>query len=120
MGEPTEPIELVCTRTCGTCRKAVALLDEKAIPYRYREYTREPLTEGEIREILRLLGIPARDLLRTRDAAYAGLTGEETDDELIRAMAGHPTLVQRPIGRLPGRAVLGRPPERLLELVDVQ
>src|SRR5215213_5604912 len=40
-------------------RKAVALLDEKAIPYRYREYTREPLTEGEIREILRLLGSPA-------------------------------------------------------------
>lgn len=96
------------------------MLDEKAIPYRYREYTREPLTEGEIREILRLLGIPARDLLRTRDPAYAelGLAGEEADDELIRAMTGHPTLVQRPIGRLPGRAVLGRPPERLLELVE--
>lgn len=94
------------------------MLDEKAIPYRYREYTREPLSEDELREILRLLGIPARDLLRTRDAAYAelGLTGEEPEDELVRAMARHPTLVQRPIGRLPGRAVLGRPPERLLEL----
>ena len=96
------------------------MLDEKAIPYRYREYTREPLTEGEIREILRLLGIPARDLLRTRDPAYAelGLTGETPDAELIRAMATHPTLVQRPIGRLPGRAVLGRPAERLLDLVE--
>jgi len=96
------------------------LLDEKAIPYRYREYTREPLTEGEIRGILRLLGIPARDLLRTRDPAYAelGLAGETSDDELIRAMAHNPTLVQRPIGRLPGKAVLGRPPERLLELIE--
>jgi len=95
------------------------LLDEQAIPYRYREYTREPLTESEIREVLRLLGIAARDLLRTRDPAYAelGLACEVPDDELIRAMARHPTLVQRPIGRLPGRAVLGRPPERLLELV---
>lgn len=95
------------------------MLDEKAIPYRYREYTREPLTEGEIREILRLLGIPARDLLRKQDSAYAalGLAGDKSDDELIHAMAGHPTLVQRPIGRLPGRAVLGRPAERLLELV---
>lgn len=94
------------------------MLDEKAIPYRYREYTREPLSEDELREILRLLGIPARDLLRTRDAAYAelGLTGEEPEDELVRAMARHPTLVQRPIGRHPGKAVLGRPPERLLEL----
>jgi len=67
------------------------LLDEKGIPYRYREYTREPLTEGEIREILRLLGIPARDLLRTKDAAYAelGLAGEEREDALVRAMAQH-------------------------------
>jgi arsenate reductase len=96
------------------------LLDEKAIPYRYREYIREPLSEDELREILRLLGIPARDLLRTRDAAYAelGLTGGEPEDELIRAMARHPTLVQRPIGRLPGKAVLGRPPERLLDLAE--
>ena len=96
------------------------MLDEKAIPYRYREYTREPLTESEIRGILRLLGISARDLLRTRDPAYAelGLADDQPDDELIRAMARHPTLVQRPIGRLPGKAVLGRPPERLLELVE--
>jgi arsenate reductase len=95
------------------------LLDEKAIPYRYREYTREPLTEEEIREILRLLGIPARDLLRTKDPAYAELgLADQPDAELIRAMARHPTLVQRPIGRLPGKAVLGRPAERLLELVE--
>lgn len=96
------------------------MLDEKAIPYRYREYTREPLTEEEIREVLRLLGIPARGLLRTQDSAYTelGLSGDKPDDELIRAMAKHPTLVQRPIGRLPGRVVLGRPAERLLELVE--
>lgn len=94
------------------------MLDERAIPYRYREYTREPLTEREIREILGFLKIPARDLLRTRDAAYTrlGLTGDEPEEELIRAMAENPTLVQRPIGRRPGTAVLGRPPERLLEL----
>ena len=96
------------------------MLDEKGIPYRYREYTREPLTENEIRKILRLLGISARGLLRTKDSAYGdlGLAGEKPDDELIRAMAHHPTLIQRPIGRLPGKAVLGRPPERLLELVE--
>jgi arsenate reductase-like glutaredoxin family protein len=62
------------------------LLDEKSVSYRYREYTKEPLQQSEIREIL-------------------------------RALAEHPTLIQRPIGRLAGRAVLGRPPERLLELV---
>jgi arsenate reductase (glutaredoxin) len=95
------------------------LLDEKAVPYRYREYTREPLTEEEIRGVLCLLGIPARDLLRAKDPAYRELgLADKPDDELIHAMARHPTLVQRPIGRLPGKAVLGRPPERLLELVE--
>jgi arsenate reductase (glutaredoxin) len=117
--QPSEPIELICTRTCTTCRKAVALLDEKAIPYRYREYTREPLIEDEIREILGLLGIPARDLLRTKDSAYRELgLADQPDDELIRAMARHPTLIQRPIGWLPRKAVLGRPPERLLDLAE--
>lgn len=96
------------------------MLDEKAIHYRYREYTREPLQPSEIREILRALNIPARDLLRPKDAARTelGLTGDEPEDVLVRAMAEHPTLIQRPIGRLSGRAVLGRPPERLLELVE--
>lgn len=94
------------------------MLDEKNIPYRYREYTREPLSEPEIRDVLRELGVAARDLLRPRDSAYTtlGFTGQEPEDELIRAMAAHPTLMQRPIGRISGRSVLGRPAERLLEL----
>lgn len=67
-----------------------------------------------------MLGVGPRDVLRTRDKAYRelGLSGEETDDELIRLMAEHPTLLQRPIGLLKSRAVLGRPPEALLKLAD--
>jgi arsenate reductase len=90
------------------------LLNEKGIEYRYREYTREPLSETEIRDVLRKLGLHPRDVLRKNDL---GLTGEEPDDELIAAMARHPTLLQRPIGVVGERAVVGRPPERLLELV---
>jgi arsenate reductase len=94
------------------------LLDEKGIPYRYREYTREPLSESEIRDVLRRLGLAARDVLRRNDAANRelGLTGQEPEAELVAAMARHPTLLQRPIGLAGGKAVLGRPPERLLEL----
>lgn len=90
------------------------MLNEKGIEYRYREYTREPLSETEIRDVLRKLGLRARDVLRKNDL---GFTGEEPDDKLIAAMAGHPTLLQRPIGVAGDRAVVGRPPERLLELV---
>jgi arsenate reductase (glutaredoxin) len=95
------------------------LLDEKGIPYRYRDYVKDPLSEAEIRDILKLLGLRPRDMLRTKDPAFKelGLAGDETDDRLIAAMAKHPTLLQRPIGVEGKRAVVGRPPERLLELV---
>jgi arsenate reductase (glutaredoxin) len=93
------------------------LLDQAGVPYTYREYTREPLGEDELREVLGMLGSSPRDVLRAADAKKAGLTGGETDDELIRLMAGNPRLLQRPIGVLGGRAVLGRPPEQLLALL---
>jgi arsenate reductase len=92
------------------------LLDEKGIPYHYRDYVKNPLNEGEIREVLRKLGVPARDVLRTRNPM--GLKGDEPEEELIAAMARHPNLLQRPIGILGERAVVGRPAERLLDLVD--
>ncbi|UCF37164.1 MAG: hypothetical protein JSU96_20645 [Acidobacteriota bacterium] len=65
------------------------------------------------------LGVAAREILRTRDKAMKELTltGEEPDSVLIDHMAQHPTLMQRPIGVLGDRAVLGRPVERLLELI---
>jgi arsenate reductase len=94
------------------------LLDEKGIAYRYREYTRERLSEEEIRDVLRRLGMRARDLLRKNDAAYKelGLTGGEPEADLVAAMARHPTLLQRPIGLAGEKAALGRPPENLLAL----
>ena len=59
------------------------------------------------------------EVLRTRDRAYRelGLDGSEDDATLIAHMAAHPTLLQRPIGVLDDRAVVGRPPERLVEMV---
>lgn len=93
------------------------MLDEKGIEYRYREYTREPLSEEEIRGVLRRLGLQARDVLRSKEAAAQGLTGGEPEAEIIAAMARHPTLLQRPIGLAGDRAVLGRPPEKLLGLL---
>ena len=96
------------------------MLNEKGIEYRYRDYVKSPLTEAEIRNVLARLGLRPRDVLRTKDPAVKelGLTGDEPDAVLIAAMARHPTLLQRPIGLAGDRAVVGRPPERLLELVS--
>ena len=94
------------------------MLEEKGIEYRFRDYVREPLSEKEIRDVLRRLGLRAGEVLRTKDPVFRelGLTGEEPDDALIAAMVRHPTLLQRPIGLSGGRAVIGRPPEKLLGL----
>lgn len=93
------------------------MLEEHRVEYRYREYREEPLSEDELRSVLGMLSVGAREVLRARDAKRLGLAGDEPDDVLIPLMAAHPTLLQRPIGVLAGRAVVGRPPERILELL---
>ena len=94
------------------------MLNEHGITHRYREYRKDPFTVEELRRILGLLKVPATALLRKRDKSYAelGLNGKESDEVLIPHMVAHPTLVQRPIGILGDKAVIGRPVERLLEL----
>ena len=66
------------------------------------------------------LGMKPRELLRKGDAAnrVLGLTGDEAEDVLVQHMSEHPTLLQRPIGILNDKAVVGRPPEKLLELCN--
>ena len=94
------------------------MLDKNKIPYRYRDYREEPLSQTEIRHLLELLGVEPRAILRRNDKAAKelGLTGDENARTLIRHMASHPTLIQRPIGLTKGKAIVGRPPEALLQL----
>ena len=94
------------------------MLEEHGVEYRYREYKKEPLDETELRALFRKLGKSPRDLLRRRDKAYRELqlTGDEPDDRLIELMASHPTLLERPIGVRGTKAVVGRPPDQLLDL----
>ncbi len=95
------------------------MLDERGVDYRYREYLKEPLNPAELRRVLARLGVKARQVLRRHDRACKELelTGDEDEDTLIGHMAERPTLLQRPIGVLGERAVIGRPVDRLLELI---
>lgn len=96
------------------------MLDERGITYTYRDYRTDPLTEEELRALFAALARSPRDLLRRRDKAFRdlGLCGDEDDDTLIAHMHTHPTLLERPIGIHGSHAVVGRPPERLLEIAD--
>lgn len=82
------------------------------------EYLATPPTAEELTALLRLLGLSARQLLRWKEARKAGVD-ESLPDEvaLIAAMTGNPLLIERPIVVAGNRAVLGRPPEKVLELL---
>ena len=112
-------ITLICTKTCTTCRKGVALLDEHNVTYEYREYKKNPLSLEELQILMAKLDVPANTLLRKRDKAYKAnnLTGNEDDATLLPLFAANPGLMQRPILVNGDKAVVGRPIENMLALV---
>ena len=93
------------------------MLNEHGIEHTYREYTKEVLSLTELQELMQKLDKEPREVLRGRDAKKASLTGEEDSETLLQAMAENPRLLQRPIGIVGNRAVIGRPPEDLLDLL---
>lgn len=106
--------------TCTTCRQLAKLLREAGIEYEAVNYLLDPIPREELERLIGVMGITARELLRTREPAYRELglgRADLTDDELLDAMAEHPELVQRPIVVYGDRAVLARPVERVRELL---
>jgi arsenate reductase len=109
-------------KTCSTCRNLAALLAERGVEYEGVEYHRTGLDEATIRDLLAKSGLGPRDVLRMGEPLVGELGLLEgdgaSDDELIAAIAEHPRLLQRPIAVRGDRALLARPVERVLELLD--
>jgi arsenate reductase len=106
--------------TCSTCRRLFDLLTERGVDFERVDYHVEPLPREKISELLGKAGLRPEDALRTKEPIYASLALAEREvsgDELIGLMAEHPELLQRPIVERGDRAVLARPPERVLELL---
>lgn len=105
---------------CSKSRAALKLIEERGIEPRIVPYLVTPPTADELAALLGMLGIGARDLLRTGEPAYSALDLARPDlpeRTLIEAMALHPILIERPIVVSGKRAVIGRPPERVLEIL---
>jgi len=105
---------------CSKSRAAKALLEERGVAFDERRYLEEPLARDELAELAGRLGLPARDWVRTGDDAWksTGLGDDADDAAVLDAVAGEPSLLQRPILVRGERAAVGRPPERILELLD--
>lgn len=107
--------------TCTKCREANKLLQEKGIDFEKVNYYIDPLSAAQITKLLKKMGIPARELLRSSEAIYKDLQLAKTDlsdKELIELMAKHPDLMQRPIIEMGEKAVLGRPTENINKLFN--
>ena len=105
---------------CSKSRNTLALLQEHGIEPEIVLYLETAPSASEIAGLLDKLGIDAAQLVRRNEEAFkvAGLGKDSTDEELLAAMAAHPKLIERPIVVRGQRAVLGRPPEKVLDLLD--
>lgn len=94
------------------------MLEVEGVEVEKRNLVKNPLSEKELRQLLKRLGIRAADVLRKKDPSYAklGLTGKESETILIQHMAQYPGLIQRPIGVQSTKAIVARPVEKLLDL----
>lgn len=105
---------------CSKSRQALQLLDEHGLQPKVVEYLKTPPSRTELENLLQMLGLEPRQLMRTKDDLYRQLGLDRADmsrDQLIQAMLEHPALIERPIVVRGNRAAIGRPPERILEIL---
>ena len=103
---------------CSKSRATLALLEQRGIEPEIIPYLQQPPDAAELRRVLDLLRLQPAALIRRGEQPYADLgLASASADELVAAMAEHPILIERPVVIHGDRAALGRPPERVLEIL---
>ena len=105
---------------CSNSRKALALIRESGVEPVIIEYLVNPPTRKQLGELIAAMQVPARALLREKEALCAQLGLDDAsipDAQLLDAMAAHPVLINRPVVVTPKGAKLCRPPELVLEIL---
>lgn len=105
---------------CRKSREALSLLQENGIEPTVREYLKETPTVAELKEVLAMLNIPAKELVRKEEEIYKKeyKNLNLNEEEWVQVMVENPKLIQRPIVIKNKKAIIGRPPQEVLNLVD--
>jgi arsenate reductase len=113
------PLIVYHNAQCSKSRGALEILTERRVPFTVRYYVDEPLTATELEALLKKLSLPASAIVRRHEALVQELTaGREPNEEgWIQFLATHPFLIERPIVENTNKAIVARPPERVLELL---
>ena len=104
---------------CSKSRCSLEILEEKKEQFEVIEYLKNPLKADDIKELLLMLGITPIELIRKGESVFKeNYKGKDlSDSEWIQAMEAHPILIERQIIVKNGKAIIGRPPERILEIL---
>lgn len=116
----SETIRVYHNARCSKSRGACQLLEERGAPLEVIEYLKSPPSRAELADLLKKLGLPAEAIVRKGEAIYkSDFQGRSlSEDDWLDALVAHPILIERPIAVRGDRAVIGRPPENVLALLD--
>ena len=115
-----KPVTIYHNPRCAKSRETLALLKECGIVPVVVEYLKDPPTKDEVKSIIKMLGSHASAIVRKKEAAYksSGLSDKSSPDEVARAIVKEPILLERPIVIRGKKAAIGRPPEKILSILD--
>ena len=110
-----EKVKIYHNPRCSKSRNALAFLEEKGVEAEVVKYLETPPSKEELKELLTMLGMSARELMRTKEDIYKelGLKDVNDEDALMDAMVANPKLIERPIVIKDNRAAIGRPLENI-------
>ena len=116
----SEKVRIFHNPNCSKCRLTMELLNEKGVNTTVVEYLNSPPNSDELNEVLELLGLEPRDLMRKHETPYKENNLDNPDlsrNQLIQAMIDNPILIERPISINGNKATIGRPPEKVLDIL---
>lgn len=116
----TTDVTIYFNPACSKSRLSLELLEQQGQHTEVIEYLKTPPDAGTLASILNMLGMEPRELMRKHEKEYAGTGLDDpalSREQLIDAMIEHPRLIERPIVIKDGKATLGRPPEKILDIL---
>ena len=104
---------------CSKSRQGLEILEQSGKPFEVIKYLETIPTENELKEVISKLNIKPIELIRSNESIWKdNYKGKKiSDDEIVKAMIEHPKLIERPIVINNNKAVIGRPPEKILEII---
>ena len=112
-------IKIFHNNRCSKSRNGLQIVEQSGKPFEVVKYLEDVPSEKELKDIIKLLGIKPIDLVRKNEAIWrADYKGKDLSDaEIIKAMVENPKLIERPIVINGDKAVIGRPPEAMLDII---